>query len=302
MGGGWGWTRLDAWRAVDLVAYHLGTSRGNPYYRVACQLKLDPRIVRRSIKHADVKRLYAYFLEHSDIPPKDKVPYRKHYNPAGGWGGAVPDEYLPLLKELFDEDPSLFLSEAATLMRKRTGARYTWKQILRGVHKLGYSLKVLKHRAAAQDNIERARFYANHHERDPRTFVFVDESHLSRNNCRRRRGRSRRGRVATSRRFLAGPGYNLSLLCACNLDGFIIPACRALDHTGARSGEAVTDTTAIINWFVNDLLPHLNPYPLPNSHIILDNASVHHSDAIVNVLKAHGCRVSYLPPYSPDLK
>ena len=42
----------------------------------------------------------------------------------------------------------------------------------------------------------------------------------------------------------------------------------------------------MLNWFVNDLLPHLNPYPLPNSHVILDNASVHHSDVIVNVLEA----------------
>ena len=45
-------------------------------------------------------------------------------------------------------------------MKKLTGARYTWKQMLRALHKLGYSLKVLKHRAAAQDKdkVERARF------------------------------------------------------------------------------------------------------------------------------------------------
>ena len=57
-------------------------------------------------------------------------------------------------------------------MKKLTGARYTWKQMLRALHKLGYSLKVLTHRAAAQDKVERARFNANHHACDTETLVF----------------------------------------------------------------------------------------------------------------------------------
>ena len=57
MGGGWGWRAQDAWRAIDLVVHHMGEYRGNPCYAVACQLKKDPRIVRRGIKHDYVKRL-----------------------------------------------------------------------------------------------------------------------------------------------------------------------------------------------------------------------------------------------------
>jgi hypothetical protein len=304
MGGGWKWIEQDAWRVIDLVATLLSRGFRNPYYRVAQITRADPRTVRHKVQHADIKWLYEYFLKHADVPPKGKVPHRKHnYVPPGGWGGAVTDAHLPLVKEMFDKDPSLFLHEAAKQLRCRTRSKYTWKQVLRALHKLKYSLKVLKHRAASQDKHERMRFFAAHHDIDPACLVFVDESHLSRDDCRRRRGRSRRGKVAVSRNFLKGPGYNLSLLCACNLGGFITDACRALDHdTGKGSGETVTNKSAMLHWFTHDLLPHLNAYPAPNSFVIMDNASVHHHDAIMDILANAGVRVSFLPPYSPDLK
>jgi transposase len=304
MGGGWRWIASDAWRAIDLVGTLLSRGFRNPYFRAAKILMADSRTVRAKVQHNDVKRLYAFFLEHADIPPYGKVPFRKHnYVPPGGWGGAVPDSHLPLIKEMFDKNPSLFLHEAAKRLRRLTRIKYTWKQVLRALHKLKYSLKILKHRAAAQDKNERMRFYAATQDIDPACLVFVDESHLSRDDCRRRRGRSRRGRVAVSRNFLKGPGYNLSLLCACNVHGFIIDSCAALDHdAGKASGETVTNKLAMLNWFTHDLLPHLNAYPAPNSFVIMDNASVHHNSAIIEILHNAGVRVAFLPPYSPDLK
>ena len=45
----------------------------------------------------------------------------------------------------------------------------------------------------------------------------------------------------------------------------------------------------------------MNPYPGPNSVIVLDNAKIHHDEGLIEYLQAFGIRVEFLPPYSPDL-
>jgi hypothetical protein len=44
----------------------------------------------------------------------------------------------------------------------------------------------------------------------------------------------------------------------------------------------------------------MNPFPGKNSVLVMDNARIHHDDEMVNVIERSGCRVLYLPPYSPD--
>ena len=39
----------------------------------------------------------------------------------------------------------------------------------------------------------------------------------------------------------------------------------------------------------------------PNSVVVLDNASIHHVDQVVQSLKITGVMVHFLPPYCPDL-
>ena len=38
-----------------------------------------------------------------------------------------------------------------------------------------------------------------------------------------------------------------------------------------------------------------------NSIVILDNATIHHSEEIVGLIESKGAKIIYLPPYSPDL-
>ena len=45
----------------------------------------------------------------------------------------------------------------------------------------------------------------------------------------------------------------------------------------------------------------MNPYPGPNSVIILDNAKIHHNEDLIEYLQAFGIHVEFLSPYSPDL-
>jgi transposase len=53
--------------------------------------------------------------------------------------------------------------------------------------------------------------------------------------------------------------------------------------------------------FIEQLLQHCRPYPEPHSVLIMDNASFHHSDRILQMCRDAGVILLYLPPYSLDL-
>jgi len=44
----------------------------------------------------------------------------------------------------------------------------------------------------------------------------------------------------------------------------------------------------------------MNQYPEDNSVIVMDNVRIHHDEELVTLLEGLGCRVVFLPPYSPD--
>ena len=44
----------------------------------------------------------------------------------------------------------------------------------------------------------------------------------------------------------------------------------------------------------------MNQYPGDKSVIVMDNARIHHDGELVTLLEGLGCRVVFLPPYSPD--
>ena len=54
-----------------------------------------------------------------------------------------------------------------------------------------------------------------------------------------------------------------------------------------------------LRWLEEDLLPCCEVYPGKNSVIVMDNAGSHTDDRIVNIIRAHGLLVRYLPPYCP---
>lgn len=49
-------------------------------------------------------------------------------------------------------------------------------------------------------------------------------------------------------------------------------------------------------WLETCLLPTLTPGKV----VILDNATFHHGGRIAQLVESAGCRLLYLPPYSPD--
>ena len=81
-------------------------------------------------------------------------------------------------------------------------------------------------------------------------------------------------------------GKNMTLLAGITLEGMTAPFV-------VEGGI----TTAMLEfYFRHVLLPTLKPGDV----VILDNLSVHHAPAISQLVTAHGCRVLFLPAYSPD--
>ena len=58
-----------------------------------------------------------------------------------------------------------------------------------------------------------------------------------------------------------------------------------------------TDTALFNGWFENILCPQLRPGQI----VILDNASLHKSPDLIEIIQNTGCYLVFLPPYSPDL-
>jgi transposase len=87
-----------------------------------------------------------------------------------------------------------------------------------------------------------------------------------------------------------------------SIDGYI--ACNL--YRGAIDSERYED------FIRNDVLPQCTPFPGPQSVLVMDNASIHHGEVqifyaidanvkeIRDIIENAGCKLEYLPPYSPD--
>ena len=68
-------------------------------------------------------------------------------------------------------------------------------------------------------------------------------------------------------------------------------------HEGSVNG-------GVFEYFVRTtLLPILMPYNGQNKHsvVVMDNASIHHLEAVQDMILGMGAIIRFLPPYSPDL-
>jgi len=80
----------------------------------------------------------------------------------------------------------------------------------------------------------------------------------------------------------------------------ILPAYTQYGVLHAKIFQGSTDGD-VIDDFVKDLLPFCGRYPEPNSVLVMDNASFHHTSSIIELCREAGVKVLFLSPYSPDL-
>jgi transposase len=86
-------------------------------------------------------------------------------------------------------------------------------------------------------------------------------------------------------------GKRLSILAVLDCNGFV--AWEATEGTFNRANFHAA--------IVRKLVPLLNPWPLPRSIVVLDNAKIHLYKELETIIHQCGARLIYLPPYSPQL-
>jgi len=138
--------------------------------------------------------------------------------------------------------------------------------------------------ATERDEAARAAWRAETRLLDPADLVFVDESGthlaLTPTYARAPRGERACGCVPADR------GTNVTLLAALSLDGVVA----AMTLTGAA------DALAFEAYVREVLAPALRP----GQTVLLDNVRTHQGAAVRTLIEARGCRVLFLPAYSPD--
>jgi transposase len=120
---------------------------------------------------------------------------------------------------------------------------------------------------------------------DPRRLVFVDET-WAKTNMTRTRGYAPRGQrlVAAAPH---GHWHTTTFVGAIRADGWIAPL--VLD--GAINGE----------WFLAYVERVLVPELRRGDVVVLDNLGSHTAAGVRAAVEGAGCRLLFLPPYSPDL-
>jgi len=115
--------------------------------------------------------------------------------------------------------------------------------------------------------------------------IYLDESginqYLHREYARSIRGRKIIGEIS-GKRFA-----RQSVISALFKGKFLSPMCF----------EGTCDTSLFNAWLQQMLIPNLTAGQV----LILDNASFHKSAESQKLVEAAGCRILFLPPYSPDL-
>ena len=100
---------------------------------------------------------------------------------------------------------------------------------------------------------------------------------------------SLRGLTPVCHRFLVR-GTRISSVVAMSSSGVLAYEF----HTGTMNGDKFFD-------FVRgNLIPSMQPFPGPNSILIMDNCSIHHVEEVKRELDFAGILAIFLPPYSPD--
>jgi hypothetical protein len=217
------------------------------------------------------------------------------------------------LKAIIDGNPGLYLDELVDRLEATTQARWNpatvWNKLRKEVK---YSLQRVAEKALEQDLLERHLYdvalKAAVNER-PERLVYIDESQKGRNASRRLRWWSPRGRSPVRQTvFDYEPKKRYTLLAACDINGFIPGACDIVLRGSGTQEETANPTIGTVGtervemWVEECLVPILGNYARgePRSIVVLDNATVHHSEKIQNLILDAGAVYIYLPPYSPD--
>ena len=115
--------------------------------------------------------------------------------------------------------------------------------------------------------------------------VYIDKSGIDRTNYKNR-GWGQKGKVLLGK--TSGKRFSRTNMVAAQCAKKIL---------APMTFRGSCNTRLFIAWVEQMLIPELRP----GQTVVMDNASFHKSHKIRELIAAAGCKLIYLPPYSPDL-
>jgi len=123
----------------------------------------------------------------------------------------------------------------------------------------------------------------------PEQVIFIDETSKDGRHAFRRYAWSHIGDKGVVELPFAR-GKRISVMAAMNFSGFC----------GWKSTEGTFTRMKFHKAFCEIVIPKLNPWPLPNSIVIMDNAKIHMYKELDEAVAQTGAFLIFLPPYSPE--
>ena len=289
--------RIEAYQSVDIPII-------NHEIFKECESK-------HGISSSTARRWWDWFVKYGELRYYGRQKERKYIRQHNilPHNTKISSEDLDILKGIFDDSPALYLDEITLLFGRRTNkylSRSTvWNYCTRY---LGYTMQSITERSNNVCDLTRSAFLTSLRillDGRPDMLLMVDESHKDRNASRRRKGWSRRNSGGLVLNAWYRYEVRYTLIGAADINGFVKAACLTVDRDEiSTEGAAGTVNKAFfLHWVKEYLCPVLGNFRLkePRSVVLLDNASTHMSDDVVDAIRSTGAQIIYAAPYSPDL-
>jgi len=203
---------------------------------------------------------------------------------------ALDDVERQFVANLVKEKPTIYIAEIQQALAEDRNVNILISTIANELHlRLNHSRKCIRKVNPRQDPDDRAAYVALIAHYDPAMLVFTDESGICLDGIARTKGWAPVGE-RTPRVVRDRATHRFNIIPAVALSGLV--AVMVQQENVIRFD---------FEFFLERiLLPSMSPFPGPRSVIVLDNAAFHHGGRIDALVEDKGCRLIYLPAYSPD--
>ena len=197
-----------------------------------------------------------------------------------------------LLMQFILVHPGIYLRELQQMLYSSTGRMVDASTICRTVHRFGMTRQRIKHVSLRQSDTKRAEFQAEISTFDASMLLWIDETGFDNRNAIRKYGYGIRGQPPQDRTLVLR-GKRYSAIGILSVEGV----------QDVYLTEDSVDGEKFTHFLQHSLLPIITPFDgwNHNSVVIMDNASIHKVEEVVELLTGVGVLIRFLPAYSPDL-
>jgi transposase len=237
------------------------------------------------VSHMSIKRWTAQFEENGHVDAQ------VGRNRTSRW----PQEVYVFVQQYVAEHPCFYFDELEKTLREvfPSYQNFSAPTICRALRfDLNMTRKILTKRARESLPIERKMFgdRLKPFYYYPEQLVFVDETSKDGRSALRRYAWSIRG-VEAIVDLPFSRGERVSALAALGSNGFI----------GWKFTHGTFTRVSFHQAMLENIIPHLQRFPLPRSIVVMDNAKIHMYSELQEAIEQKGAMLFFLPPYSPQL-